>query len=241
MKDGLLRSATGTGRQKMSRSIRGKISNPIPIPTAGDENFPSRNPGSSPPRPHVPENGDSATPHPSNPHGHHHKPVPSSSSLPYTGPSRVSGNPSEVAHGKDGGSDNSLPSSAALAGSSGPTPSSGIGMDPSQRRTSHSAQVRYSAISTSSQTGGTSNRDSPQRKKSTIRGALSKLFGRKKKSKSQSSTGPTPSSGTSIQHRSVSLCVLPSPNLLNDKTNIALTKQLSPHNADMLDPGPFHS
>lgn len=206
MKAGLLRSATATDRQKMGPSnIRGRISNPIPIPNAGDEDFTSRNLATSLPEPHVAVEGDPVSQRPPR----HHHAAPSSSSLPPTGPAPVSGNASDVAHSGNGGSDNSLPASAAPAGSSGPSPTSGLARDSPHRRrtTNQSSQIRYSAISTSSQrTGGTANKDAPQRKKSTIRGALSKLFGRKKKAKSQGSTIPEHSSGTtSVQYRSVCL------------------------------------
>lgn len=216
MKAGLLRSATATDRQKMGQSIRGRISNPIPIPNAGDEDF-SRTPVSSPPNPHVPDEGDPASQRPSRSPRHHHHTATSLSSLPQTGPDPVSGNASDVAHSKNSGSNNSLPVSAAPAPaparSFGPSPSSGFARDSPHRRTTtnQSSQIRYSVVSASSQrTGGTGNRDSPQRKKSTIRGALSKLFGRKKKAKSQGSTIPEHSSGTtSVQYRSVSLWSLP--------------------------------
>jgi hypothetical protein len=65
--------------------------------------------------------------------------------------------------------------------------------------------MRYSLVSVTStqRTGTTSNKDLPQRKKSTLRGALSRLFGRKKKGGSQGSSSRTSAFGGSSQHRSV--------------------------------------
>lgn len=75
----------------------------------------------------------------------------------------------------------------------------------SQRRTNASSNLRYSAVSASSEQTGAS-KDRPQRKKSTLRGALGKLFGRKKKTSSQGSTDSQRVStyNASNQHKSVS-------------------------------------
>ncbi|KAI6382928.1 hypothetical protein MCOR25_000442 [Pyricularia grisea] len=75
------------------------------------------------------------------------------------------------------------------------------------RRTNVPSTVRYSAISNNSaNTGALSSDSRPQRKKSTLRNALSKLFGRKKKkgTGSSSSAGDTDrtSSVMPSQHRS---------------------------------------
>lgn len=207
MKAGLWRSATGSGRQQMGQSIRGRISNPIPIPNAGDEDFHPENPGPTAPKPHVPDDESPVSHHPSKPPRHYHNNTASSSTLPHTALAAATSNAPETEDRKDRGSNNSLPMSTVPAGSSGPSAVSGSARNSPQRRTNQSSQIRYSAITVSSQrTGDTSSRDLPQRKKSTIRGALSKLFGRKKKSKSQGSSIPEQSSGTtSVQHRSVSL------------------------------------
>lgn len=201
MKTGLWRSATGTGRPKTNQSIRGRISNPIPIPSIGEEELHPGESSSALPASRSPDAGDAGSQRaPRSPPRHRHTAT-SSSSLPYNGSVPVSGNASDVAHGNNSGSNNSLPT-AARAGSSGPSPASDSARPP---RTNRSSQIRYSAITASSQrTGDTSNRDAPQRKKSTIRGALSKLFGRRKKVRSQGSTDPGHSSGASFQHRSVS-------------------------------------
>ncbi|MBE3042306.1 hypothetical protein IMZ48_06945 [Candidatus Bathyarchaeota archaeon] len=207
MKAGLWRSANATDGQKMGQSVRGRISNPIPIPNAGDDQFSLENPGSSPPKPHAPDEGDTISQRPPRSPRHNHQTTISSSSFQHTGLGPVSGDASDVAHSKSSGSNNSLSASAAPAATSGPSPTSGFTRDSPPRRTNPSSQIRYSVVTESSQrTGDTNNRDFPQRKKSTIRGALSKLFGRRKKSKSQGSNVPEHSSGTtSVQIRSVSL------------------------------------
>lgn len=201
MKPGLWRSATGTGRPKTNQSIRGRISNPIPIPSIGEEEIQSGDSASALPASRSPDAGDASSQHaPRSPPRHQHTTA-SSSSLPYSGPAPASGNVPDVAYGNNSDSNNSL-HTAAQAGSAGPSPASDSARLP---KTNRSSQIRYSAITASSQrTGDTSNRDAPQRKKSTIRGALSKLFRRKKKARSQGSTDPEHSSGASFQHGSVS-------------------------------------
>ncbi|KLU87656.1 hypothetical protein MAPG_06651 [Magnaporthiopsis poae ATCC 64411] len=84
------------------------------------------------------------------------------------------------------------------------SPSSGTGTSPGRRRTNPSSTLRYSVVSN---TSGNTAENRPQRKKSTLRGAFSKLFGRKKKNKAsiQSSgddTDRTSSVVPSTQHRS---------------------------------------
>ena len=201
MKTGLWKSATGTSRPKTNQSIRGRISNPIPIPNIGEEEFHSGEHAPALTTSRSPNAGDDASQHaPRSPPRYQHTAA-SSSSLPYDGPVPVSGNGSDVAHSNNSGSNNSLPT-ATRAGSSGPSPAFDSARPP---RADRSSQIRYSAITASSQrTGDTSNRDAPQRKKSTLRGALSKLFGRRKKARSQGSTDPGHRSGASFQHLSVS-------------------------------------
>lgn len=201
MKTGLWRSATGTGRPKTNQSIRGRISNPIPILNVGEEEIHSEEHAPALPASRSPDAGDAASQRaPRSPPRRQHAATPSSS-LPYNGTVPASGNGSAVAHSNNSGSNNSLPT-AGRAGSSGPSPASDSARPPGTNR---SSQIRYSAITASSQrTGDTSNKEAPQRKKSTIRGALSKLFGRRKKARSQGSTDPGHSSGTSFQHTGVS-------------------------------------
>lgn len=201
MKPGLWKSATGTGRPKTNQSIRGRISNPIPIPSIGEEEIQSGDSASALPASRSPDPGDASSQHASRSPPRHQHTATSSASLPYSGPTPVPGDVSDVAYGNNSDSNNSL-HTAAQAGSSGPSPAPDSARLP---KTNRSSQIRYSAITASSQrTCDTSNRDAPQRKKSTIRGALSKLFRRKKKARSQGSTDPGHSSGASFQHGSVS-------------------------------------
>ncbi|KAL8370813.1 hypothetical protein RB595_000923 [Gaeumannomyces hyphopodioides] len=84
------------------------------------------------------------------------------------------------------------------------SPSSGTGTSPGHKRTNPSSTLRYSVVSN---TSGNTTDNRPQRKKSTLRGAFSKLFSRKKKNKGslQSSgddTDRTSSVVPSTQHRS---------------------------------------
>lgn len=84
------------------------------------------------------------------------------------------------------------------------SPSSGTGTSPGHKRTNPPSTLRYSVVSNAS--GNTAD-NRPQRKKSTLRGAFSKLFSRKKKNKAslQSSgddTDRTSSVVPSTQHRS---------------------------------------
>lgn len=60
--------------------------------------------------------------------------------------------------------------------------------------------VRYSVVSESPSKQSSQSKDAPQRKKSTLRTALGRLFGRRKKQSSGSESGPL----TSTQHQSVS-------------------------------------
>lgn len=84
----------------------------------------------------------------------------------------------------------------------------------SPRRNNPSSTLRYSTVS-EAPTGltGRSKDGAPQRKKSTLRAALGKLFGRRKKGSgsqgSSSTIGRMSGMITSTQHRSVSLTYLP--------------------------------
>ncbi|KAL8419633.1 hypothetical protein RB594_002717 [Gaeumannomyces avenae] len=84
------------------------------------------------------------------------------------------------------------------------SPSSGTGTSPGHKRTNPSSTLRYSVVSN---TSGNTADNRPQRKKSTLRGAFSKLFSRKKKNKtslqgSGDETDRTSSVVPSTQHRS---------------------------------------
>ncbi|KAK6227041.1 hypothetical protein QIS74_00596 [Colletotrichum tabaci] len=165
--------ATGaTPRSLTGQSIRGKISGPIPIPSPSDDEFPMRNPGTGIATPLA--GGDMK-----NQQLHLPQAEPRAGSIVSVAHPEMSQPPrtdSVVAPTGSAGSDSMSP------------PTSGIHAHSpqSQRRTNGSSHLRYSAVSASSaQTGG--SRDRPQRKKSTLRGALGKLFGRKKKTSSQGS------------------------------------------------------
>lgn len=75
----------------------------------------------------------------------------------------------------------------------------------SPRRTNPSSTLRYSTVSEApTGTTGRSRDGAPQRKKSTLRSALGKLFGRRKKQGSSSTIGRMSGMITTSQHRSVS-------------------------------------
>ncbi|SPO00864.1 uncharacterized protein DNG_03612 [Cephalotrichum gorgonifer] len=206
MKVSLWKSAAGTGRQKTGQSVRGRISNPIPIPNPADKAFSVLDPGPAVTASYGSDDRDHPAPQRPPPSQPRYQSAASSSSLPHNGSSPILEHVSEGSHGKGNGSNNSLPTSTAPASHPAPSPGSGSARNLSGRTTNQPAHIRHSAITASSQrTGNTnaSNNDFPQRKKSTIRGALSKLFGRRRKGGSQaSSTGPGASLDTSIQHRS---------------------------------------
>ncbi|GKT55065.1 hypothetical protein ColTof4_08074 [Colletotrichum tofieldiae] len=176
---GLFKSANPTPatgavpRSLTGQSIRGKISGPIPIPSPSDDEFPMRNPGTGIATPLAGGDMKEQQLHPP-------QPEPRAGSIVSVAQPEVSQAPrtdSVVA-----------PTGSAGSGSTSPPTSGAHANSPqSQRRTNGSSHLRYSAVSASSeQTGG--SRDRPQRKKSTLRGALGKLFGRKKKTGSQGST-----------------------------------------------------
>ncbi|KAI3534708.1 hypothetical protein CSPX01_11852 [Colletotrichum filicis] len=167
-------------RSLTGQSIRGKISGPIPIPSPVDDEFPMRNPGTGIATPltegdmkeqmmHPPQAEQRAGSIVSVPH-----PQPEVSQAP-----RADSVIAPTGSAGSGSGSASSPTSATHATQAN-TPQS-------QRRTNASSNLRYSAVSASSEQTGAS-KDRPQRKKSTLRGALGKLFGRKKKTGSQGST-----------------------------------------------------
>lgn len=209
MKVSLWKSAPGSSRNRTGQSIRGKISGPIPIPNPVDDEFPVRIPGPAMASTRAPDNNEPVTqlPSPPTPPQPYHQHSTSTASLTQnhsrTTPVAQSGSP-EVVHNNPGAANHSPPLSSRQRTSPGSSPGAALARSSSQRGTNQSAQVRYSTFSASSQrTGDTSNRDVPQRKKSTIRGALSKLFGRRKKADSQGSVEVEGGGITSAQHRSV--------------------------------------
>ncbi|KAI0600831.1 hypothetical protein F4775DRAFT_582427 [Biscogniauxia sp. FL1348] len=79
---------------------------------------------------------------------------------------------------------------------SGPSQTSYNSSSPNQRRTNRSSTLRYSTISDSTDVSR------PQRKKSTLKSALGKLFGRKRKDTRQPSISEDPFGGPENHHRS---------------------------------------
>ncbi|KAL0938987.1 uncharacterized protein CTRU02_205597 [Colletotrichum truncatum] len=175
---GLFKSAnspapSASNRSMTGQSIRGKISGPIPIPNPVDDEFPMRNPGTGIATPVTGGDMREQQMHPPqvDPAARSTVSVPRPEVLQ---PPRTD---SVVAPSGSGSTSTSSPTSATHAHSNSPQ---------SQRRTNASSNLRYSVVSASSEQTGAS-KDRPQRKKSTLRGALGKLFGRKKKNGSQSS------------------------------------------------------
>ncbi|KAI1847427.1 hypothetical protein JX266_006652 [Neoarthrinium moseri] len=177
MKPGLFKSASSAGRPKAGQSnVRGKlISGPIPIPDpAEDDEFPMRQPGTG-----------LATP------------------LGHEGRSKMLVTPegsSALEPTIETGATPDVPESANPEPRTGPSQASEASGSLAQRRANRSSTLRYSTIST---TDTDQSRNSPQRKKSTLRTTLSRLFGRKKKRGSNEGleTHPEHPMG-SPQHRS---------------------------------------
>jgi hypothetical protein len=199
MKVSLWKSASNAGRSKTGpgQSIRGKISGPYPIPNPIDEEFPIRNPGTGIASPLGVEGKDYQLQAP---------PGESSS----TAPAAVSALRPEVVP------DMTTELVVVPSGSS-PTnilPAAPTTITSPPRRTNPTSTFRYSAVSASTERT-TQSKDGPQRKKSTIRSALGRLFGRKRKNGSQGSSEISRISALagSSQHRSVSLDLLVALNL----------------------------
>lgn len=211
-----------TGHQ----SIRGlRISGPIPMtntPTIEDDEFPIRNPGtgiasatpldSEPVPPHPPQPPISTL---ASPVTQAFAPVAQSAAtpvradtvdVPQTVPEHP-GSPSPHPYAQPRGSAGPSPEGGASSGASAARSS------PARyQRTNPSTTTRFSTLSINSgKTGDTSAHDvsnsPPQRKKSTLRSALSKFLRRKKKDSSLSSVSETDRQsalGGPSQHRSVS-------------------------------------
>ncbi|KAK1973011.1 hypothetical protein LY78DRAFT_3773 [Colletotrichum sublineola] len=182
-------------RSLTGQSIRGKISGPIPIPSPSDDEFPMRNPGTgiATPLAAADMKEQQLLPPQAEPR------VGSMVSVAQPEVTPAPGADSVVATARSAGSRSTSPPPSATHGNS----------PQSQRRTNVSSNLRYSAVSASSEQTGDS-RDRPQRKKSTLRGALGKLFGRKKKTGSQGSTDSQRISTyhPSNQHKSQDLSAL---------------------------------
>jgi hypothetical protein len=170
-------------RSRTGDSIRGKISGPIPIP---DDEFPMRNPGTGiATSTPLPEENDRQWPA-------------DQQAMPDT--SSTSGRGRNV---------------DSVIGPSGPGSVKGSmqrSSPQSQRRTNPPSTLRHSVISENTDRSVTS-KDKPQRKKSTLGGVLSRLFGKKKKNASISTTSQRASTlqQRPSQHQSVRPYNHPSP------------------------------
>lgn len=161
MRRGLFKSASSAGRPKTESSIRGRISGPIPIPNpADDDEFPMRQPGTGLATP-LNEFGNKLP-----------APTEGSSIIIESHPTGLS--PPDLV----------IPEEMTESTTIQATPSQAS--SPAQRRTNRSSTLRYSTIS-----AGTAVTSQPetnhQHKKSGIRSALGKLFGRKKRDPAKSS------------------------------------------------------
>jgi len=232
MKVNLFKSSSSAGRSNKPParpSIRGKISGPIPIPSPADDEFPIRKPGSAYVAPKAPPSDEEfpirrpgaarastipievPEPEPSDVPEHEQEAAEAVAAQELQpNASAVSGTRTDVEQANN--ASGPPPSNAPPAPPPGASPASGGGgggssaprTSPTQHRTNPSSTLRYSQVSAAS-TGNTGGSGSgrPQRKKSTLRNALSRLFGRRKKTASQGSN-ETESAGMSQQHRSVS-------------------------------------
>ncbi|KAM0280750.1 hypothetical protein ACHAQH_003920 [Verticillium albo-atrum] len=186
-------AATGgqtASRPKTGQSIRGKISGPIPIPTPTDDEFPMRNPGTGIATPLSAEDRERQL----------QAEAANQANAPFTQSEPVQNRNTDsvvMPSGTGSGTGSASGSGSAHTPSVAPR-----GSPQSQRRTNPPSTLRHSVVSEATEITNNS-KDKPQRKKSTLRGAFSKLFGRKKKTTSLStppervSTYDSPS-----QHRS---------------------------------------
>jgi hypothetical protein len=237
---GLWKSSSSAGRPRPGQhsSIRGRISGPIPIPGPGDhDEFPIRTPGSGIA---IPANDDEFEFPIRKPGSGIAATYPLSEEEPETQTAQVQAQPAQQlqapppqagtsaasvsgSHTDTSRNSNGRPEPLAQAPPEPPSESrSSSGQhaartspprktSPPVRRTNPPSAIRYSTVS-EAPTAQSKDGAPPKRKKSTLRTALGRLFGRKKKS--IDSQGSAPTSGrtsgmlSSTQHRSVS-CILP--------------------------------
>ncbi|KAJ2899174.1 hypothetical protein MKZ38_003371 [Zalerion maritima] len=238
MKVSLWRNATSPARPRTGgqSTVRGKtISNPIPIPSPLDDEFPIRNPGTGVAtqvgdehhdgeRPLAPPPPGASTLSTTQTQDHAEQgtmPMPMSTSAPSQPerePPAVPVPPEPVSreyHARGQSFSATLPRPSTSPPRSGNSPprhqsSPPKPRDSPPRRTNVNSTVRYSTVSAAS-TGQTGNsRDAPQRKKSTLRTALGKLFGRRKKTAALSSIEGSANENmahmpSTSQHRSTAL------------------------------------
>ncbi|ROT35266.1 hypothetical protein SODALDRAFT_60167 [Sodiomyces alkalinus F11] len=194
MKVSIFKSASAAGdpaspRPKAGQSIRGRISGPIPILIPTDDEFPVRNPGAGIAMTAGGDAHDDQLQHQSSAPPDFVTPVSAQVSRPeiaqYTGSGSDSGR--ELAAAAAAAALAPGPSTRAEALQTPSEPPPAVPREPPQghRRANPPSTVRYSVVSEATQGTG-SSKGKPQRKKSTLRGAFSKLFGRRKKSEGQS-------------------------------------------------------
>lgn len=235
---GLWKSSSSAGRPKPGQhqsSIRGRISGPIPIPNAGDDDeFPIRSPGSGIAIPaskddefriRKPGSGIATTYPLSEEPQETHSQVQTHQLQPpsQAGISAVSVSGSHTDDTQNSTSNQEAPSqsppepplesrapSGHYATRTSPQRTSPQRTSPAVRRTNAVSTLRNSTASEAPTTQ--SKEGAPKRKQSTLRTALGRLFGRKKKSLDSqgSSHASGRASGTlgSTQHRSVSYFII---------------------------------
>jgi len=227
MKVNLFKGGPASPRPKTAHQsgIRGKsISGPIPI-TGDDDDFPIRKPGTSyasttklPAEPEefpIRRPGSeyvSTTPLELKEEGGDY--ISHAEDRPPRTPEPGTSGAADVSAGVEQSKAPEPPTNPPPAPPVATSPSSGAGASsgthrtsPGHRRANPSSTLRFSQISGASTEGtGQSGKEKPQRKKSTLRGALSKLFGRKKKTESlMLGDNSRSSGGVGAQlHRSVS-------------------------------------
>lgn len=184
------KSGSSAGRPKQRQSnIRGRISGPIPIPDPADDEFPMRG------EPSTPALGAPLASEPPPP-----PPLPQSQLQFPQEPNPAAMDAQSTTGHTHGATPVERAETRSQAGTAQTSDNSGsIG----KRRTVRSSNVRYSTGSNAED----GDRDAaPQRKKSTLRSAFSKIFGRKKKATGDGTMLEThlEDPASSRQHQSVS-------------------------------------
>ncbi|POR32081.1 Uncharacterized protein TPAR_07729 [Tolypocladium paradoxum] len=186
-------AAPGPRPRTGNRSIRGQISGPIPIPDPMDDEFPMRDPGAAMATPldgHESRVNDDKA----DAHAMVHDQRPQPANISFANSSRT-------------GATGSVPDDmeAFLDTTPSGSRSASTRRESRKRVTKPARDLRESAISsgTAPLRGG---KEGPQRKKSTFRSALSRLFGRRKKNSfaetSDTSGRPTYAAASNEHHRS---------------------------------------
>lgn len=179
-----------------NKSIRGQISGPIPIPDPMDDEFPMRDPGATRA---TPLDGDEIAVNDAkaDTQALEHDQRRQLANTPLANPPRTEATGS-VHDDIEAFLDTARPKSRSAS----------TRRESPKRVTKPARDQRASAMS-SDTTQARGGKEGPQRKRSTFRSALSRLFGRKKKKNSfaetiDSSGRPTPAAASNEHHRSVS-------------------------------------